>query len=78
MGKTVTEAQDIVQDVHESSQRYGLEISKDKTKVLLVAKEQRDIAIKIDDQKFQESKGSATSASYGVTKTLASHKATSA
>src|SRR5580698_9485235 len=31
MGETVMEAQDIVQDVHESSQRYGLEISKDKT-----------------------------------------------
>ena len=54
MGETVMEAQDIVQDVHESSQRYGLEISKDKTKVLLVAKEQRDITIKIDDQKLDQ------------------------
>jgi hypothetical protein len=38
MGETVTEAQDIVQDVHEFSQRHGLEISKDEAKFCLLPK----------------------------------------
>jgi len=54
MGETVDEAQDIVQRVHQCSQRHGLEISKEKTKVLLVTKETREITINIDDQKLEQ------------------------
>ena len=54
MGETVTEAQDLVQAVHEFSQRHGLEVNKAKTKVLLVAKEQREITVTIDDEKLEQ------------------------
>jgi len=54
MGETVDEAQDIVQRAHQCSHRHGLEISKEKTKVLLVTKETREITIIIDDQKLEQ------------------------
>jgi hypothetical protein len=54
MGETVDEVQNLVHAVHQSSKRHGLEISKEKTKVLLVAKETRDITISIDDQALQQ------------------------
>jgi len=54
MGETVDEAQDVLHAVHQSSQRYGLEISKNKTKVLLVAKEPRQITIAIDSEKLEQ------------------------
>jgi Reverse transcriptase (RNA-dependent DNA polymerase)/Endonuclease-reverse transcriptase len=54
MGETVSDAQDILEAVHQSSKKHGLEISKEKTKVMLVAKESRDVAINIDNQKLEQ------------------------
>jgi hypothetical protein len=54
MGENQQEAQDILQDVHRSSQQYGLEINKDKTKVMLVAKESHDVTINLDNQKLEQ------------------------
>ena len=54
MGETVTEAQDILTAVHLSSQKHGLEISKEKTKVLLVSKEARDVTISIENQQLEQ------------------------
>jgi exonuclease III len=54
MGETTLEAQEILDTVHTASRRHGLEISKEKTKVLLVAKETREIAINIDNQKLEQ------------------------
>ena len=54
MGETVEETQDLLEAVHFSSQQHGLEISKDKTKVLLVAKEHREVAINIDNQRLEQ------------------------
>ena len=55
MGETVSEAQDILVAVHQNSERHGLEINREKTKVMLVAKEPvRDITISIDNQKLEQ------------------------
>ena len=54
MGESVSEAQSILGAVHRSSKRHGLEISKEKTKVLLVAKEPAEVVIKIDDYKLEQ------------------------
>ena len=54
MGETVNEAQEILESVHRSSQRHGLEINKDKTKVMLVAKEDRKVTINIDNQQLEQ------------------------
>ena len=54
MGETVTDAQDILDAVDLSSQQYGLEINKEKTKVLLVTKEPREVAISIDNTKLEQ------------------------
>ena len=54
IGETVSEAQDILEAVHQSSERHGLQINREKTKVMLVAKEQRDITISVDNQKLEQ------------------------
>ena len=54
MGETVTAAQDILTTVHLSSQKHGLEISKEKTKVLLIYKEARDVTIHVENQQLEQ------------------------
>src|SRR5579872_3218943 len=54
MGETVVDAQDLLDAVQDSSRRHGLEINREKTKIMLVAKESRDITISINDQKLEQ------------------------
>jgi len=54
MGETESDAQDILEATHQNSKKYGLEISREKTKVMLVAKEDRDVTINIDNHKLEQ------------------------
>lgn len=54
MGVTVSEAQDVLTAVHQSSKKHGLEINREKTKVMLVSKEHRDVTISIESQALEQ------------------------
>jgi hypothetical protein len=54
MGETVEETQELLNAIHRSSQKHGLEISKEKTNVLLVAKDARTVVIKIDNDTLKQ------------------------
>ena len=54
MGETASDAQAILEATHQSSKKYGLEISREKTKVMLVAKEHREITVSIDNHNLEQ------------------------
>ena len=47
MSETVESAQSMLQQIHDTSSRYGMDISKEKTKSMLVADKQRVLGIKL-------------------------------
>lgn len=54
MAESDIEAQDLLHSVNQVSQRHGLEINRDKTKVMLVSKEPRDVIINIENDKLEQ------------------------
>ena len=54
MGENTQDAQDILNSVHTWSKTYGLEISKEKTKVLVASTERKDATLLLDQQVLEQ------------------------
>src|SRR5437899_10588053 len=54
MSETVESAQSMLQQIHDTSSRYGMAISKEKTKSMLVADKQRVLGIKLANSDIEQ------------------------
>ena len=54
MGENTQDAQDILNSIHTWSKTYGLEISKEKTKVLVASTERKDATLLLDQQVLEQ------------------------
>src|SRR5206468_7076720 len=54
MSETVESAQSMLQQIHDASSRYGMDISKEKTKSMLVADKQRVLGIKLANSDIEQ------------------------
>jgi hypothetical protein len=54
MGTTDTDAQSILDAVHKSSEQYGLEINREKTKVMLTSRTKRSVSLHIDQCELEQ------------------------
>src|SRR5437899_420388 len=54
MSETVESAQSMLQQINDASSRYGMDISKEKTKSMLVADKQRVLGIKLANSDIEQ------------------------